>query len=85
MGRVFSCGGEDTVETAEPAFVYIPPGHQVEFRDVVEFRVGQKRDGNGPAMLNTLVKVRHKKGMESGECRWLPNSPELWMRVIYCD
>ena len=85
-GRVFCCGGKGTVETEERAYFYIPPGHQVEYGDVVEFIVGKVPDGDGPAVLNTLVKVRHKKGMESGACRWLPDSPPgLWMRVIYCD
>jgi len=86
VGRLFCCGGKGTVETDDPAFVYVPSGHQVEYGDVVEFIVGKVPDGDGPAVLNTLVKVRHKKGMESGECRWLPDQPPgLWMRVIYCD
>lgn len=83
VGRVFCCGGEGTEERA---YFYIPPGHHVEVGDVVEFRVGKVPDGDGPAQLNTVVKVRHKKGMESGACRWLPDTPPgLWMRVIYCD
>ena len=86
VGRVFCCGGMGTVETNEPAFVYIPPGHQVEYGDVIEFMVGKIPDGDGPAQLNTFVKVRHKKDTVSKDCRWLPDQPPgLWMRVIYCD
>jgi hypothetical protein len=84
VGRVFCCGG--AIENDLPAVVYVPSGHQVELGDVVEFRVGKEPDGDGAAVLNTLVKVRHKKGMESGVCQWLPDKPPgLWMRVIYCD
>ncbi len=86
VGRVYCCGGKGTVETDEPAVFYIPPEHQVEQGDVVEFRVGKDPDGGTPGQLNTVVKVRHKKGTESGACRWLPDDvPGLWMRVIYCD
>ena len=85
IGRIYCCGGKGTVETDNAAFLYIPPGNQVEYGDVVEFIVGKVPDGDGPAQLNTVVKVRHKKGMESGTCRWLPDTPGLWMRGIYCD
>lgn len=85
IGRVYCCGGKGTVETENQVFFYDPPGHQVEYGDVIEFIVGKDPDGNRPGQLNTFVKVRHKKGMESGACRWLPDDvPGLWMRVIYC-
>lgn len=58
-----------------PAIFYIPPEHHVEVSDVVEFRVGKVPEDNRPGELNTVVKIRHKKGMESGACRWLPDTP----------
>jgi len=86
IGRVYCCGGEGTPEMKLAASFYIPPEHHVEVGDVVEFRVGKVPEDNRPGELNTVVKVRHKKGMESGACRWLPDTPPgLWMRVIYCD
>jgi hypothetical protein len=86
VGRVFCCGGKGTVETEERAYFYIPPGHKVDSGDVVEFRVGKDADGDGPAQLNTVVRVRHKSTAVPEHCRWLPDQPQgLWMRVIYCD
>ncbi|MGH7180960.1 MAG: hypothetical protein ACREJN_03165 [Nitrospiraceae bacterium] len=85
IGRVYCCGGPNTVETDNIQFFYIPPGYQVEHGDVVELRVGTEPDENGPGQLNTVIKVRHTQGMKSEACHWLPDNPRLWMRVIYCD
>jgi len=86
IGRVYCWGGEGTPEEKLPGIFYIPPEHHVEVSDVVEFRVGKVPEDNRPGELNTFVKIRHKKDMESGACWWLPDQPRgLWMRVIYCD
>jgi len=82
VGRVYCCGG--SIETYVNAVVYFPPGLEVAERDIVEFVVGAGASSPGQQSINTAVRVRHKDGVDSGECQWLPNNPALWMRVIHC-
>ncbi len=84
VGRNFCCGGEGTVETEAPAWIYVPPSMSVERGDIVEFVVGAGPNGPANQRLNTAIRVRHKNGINTNECRWEPDNPALWMRVIYC-
>ena len=84
VGRVYCCGGEGTVESAVNAVVYVPPDITVSSGDIVEFVVGAGPDAPRHERLNRVVKVRHKDGIASTGCRWEPEDPGLWMRVIHC-
>lgn len=84
-GRVFCCGGPN--ETGEAIWFYIPRAMQVELGDIVEVRSGppvmQGDPMKGPP--NTVMQVRQRQSDTSKQCRWTPEDPNLWKRVIYCD
>jgi hypothetical protein len=84
IGRIYCCGGAGTSETENNVFVYVPQGLEVKQADILEFVEGQGPKGNGMFQLNTAVKVRHETGIDSGSCKWVPENPNLWMRVLYC-
>ena len=85
FGRVFCCGGEGTAETESLAVVYFPPDLSAEKGDIVEFIAGRVPEGEDPGSLNTGISIRNKNGIASEECRYVPENPKLWMRVIHCD
>lgn len=85
LGRIFCCGGKGTVETEVPAAVYLPPDIRAERGDIVEYVVGAAPDGDDRGRLNTAIAIRNKDGVKSGTCRYVPEDPKLWMRVIHCD
>jgi len=84
VGRVYCCGGEGTVEYQVTAVVYVPSNITVNRGDILEFVVGAGSDAPKHEQINRAVKVRHEDGIASRECRWEPENPRLWMRVIYC-
>jgi hypothetical protein len=84
IGRVYCCGGEGTVETAVPAWVFVPPSLMVEKGDILEFKVGAGPKAAEGERINRAVKVRQKNGVNTKECRWEPDEPGLWMRVLRC-
>jgi len=85
FGRVFCCGGKGTAETESLAVVYVPLGLSPAKGDIVEFIAGKDPEGKDPGILNTGISIRNKNGIASGECRYVPENPKLWMRVIHCD
>jgi hypothetical protein len=82
--RLYCCGGSIEEETSLWAFV--PPDISVERGEIVELRVGRVPGKNDPGVVNTVTAVRQKNADPgSGPCRWEPDNPSLWMRVMYCE
>jgi hypothetical protein len=84
-GRIYCCGGAGTPEIVNSVFVYIPQNLNVKEGDILEFVEGQGPEGKGKSQLNVAVKVRHESGSGSGTCKWVPENPNLWLRVLYCS
>ena len=80
--RVYCCGGN--IEDTSGPWVYIPPDMTVALHDVVEIRMGRAPTKDHPGEVNTAVSIR-SHGIPNDSCRWVPDNPDLWMRVIYCD
>lgn len=84
IARVYCCGG--LTEESEAIWVFVPPGATAETGDVIEVRMGRSPDELDPGAVNSLVAVRQHGGIEpDGPCRWLPDDPSLWLRILYCD
>ena len=82
-GIVFCCGGDISKDTF--VMFYIPEGLQVGPRDIVEVNVGDPlREDNLGSVPNVATQVRQKDGENAG-CRWEPENPYLWARVLYCQ
>lgn len=81
--RVQCCGGPNEEGTAVLAFV--PDDLHVSVGDIVEIWSGEmvtEDDPLGP-LPNTVTRILGKG--TNGDCRWTPNNPKLWGRVLYCD
>ncbi|MGA7983758.1 MAG: hypothetical protein WCA01_01105 [Burkholderiales bacterium] len=74
-GRVQCCGGPNERETAIAFF--IPEGITTQLDDVVEIRSGGSKESG---VINVVTRVR-----DGSKCRWVPEDPRLWRRVLYCD
>lgn len=85
MGRVFCCGGRNEYETA--IWFYVPKHFNVEKDDIVEIWSGKevKQGDQAPGSPNTVTRVVEKPTYGKQMCRWLPDNPSLWVRVLYCD
>lgn len=85
MGRVFCCGGQNELETA--IWFYIPRNIDVEIDDIVEVWSGRevKQGDPAPGHPNTVTRIVEKPSYGKQMCRWLPDNPNLWVRVLYCD
>ena len=82
--RLYCCGGSIEEETS--LWVLVPPDISVEPGDIVELRVGRVPGKGDAGVVNTVTAVRQKNADEGrGPCRWEPDNPNLWMRVVYCD
>jgi hypothetical protein len=82
VGRIFCCGG--TAERPTRQAFYVPPGTTVALGDVVELRAGREPAPGARPQVNVATRVVQKEG-QGGTCRWEPQDPKLWMRVLYCD
>jgi hypothetical protein len=83
--RVFCCGGPNEETSAQ--IVYVPRRYQVGLGDIVEFWSDQLV-GEGEAVKvlpNTVTEVRQTADSAHKACRWEPDAPGRWMRVLYCD
>jgi hypothetical protein len=80
--RVYCCGGK--IEQTSAPWVYVPPGLDVKVGDIIEIKMGRSPDDHEAGIVNTAVRVR-QSGLSNGTCKWIPENPALWMRVIYCD
>jgi hypothetical protein len=85
MGRVFCCGGRNEYETA--IWFYIPQNIEAEIDDIVEIWSGRevKQGDSDPGYPNTVLRIVEKPSYGKRMCRWLPEDPGLWVRVLYCD
>lgn len=82
--RLYCCGGSIEEETS--LWVLVPPDISVEQGDIVELRVGRVPSKGAPGVVNTVTALRQRSAdAAGGACRWEPNNPKLWMRVIYCE
>jgi hypothetical protein len=84
-GRIFCCGGPNESDYA--LWFYVPEGSDASVGDIVEVKVGALVMKGAPmrAPPNTLQRVRSKLEHVGKECRWTPDDPRLWGRVLYCD
>ena len=80
--RVYCCGG--SIEGTSGPWVYVPPGITVAPGDIIEIRMGRVPAKGQLGEVNTMASVR-SRGIPSQSCRWVPDNPTLWTRVIYCD
>lgn len=71
VGRVYCCGGVQ--ETVSRQYAFAAQDLEIKQNDFVEVRFGS---GN-PGMVNMVTRV------VSG-CDWVPNNPNLWVRIPYC-
>jgi len=85
LGRVYCCGGEGTAETSNSTIIYIPPSLSAKKGDIVEFIAGKDPEKGNTGQLNTAIKIRNVDGIASKECRYVPEDPRLWLRVIHCN
>ena len=86
IGRVYCCGGPSGgLERESLVFFYVPKHLKVGLLDFVDVRSEPQPSAEAPHPLpNTAVQVREKAGDQRKLCRWLPDNPDLWKRVIYC-
>lgn len=81
--QLYCCGGKISMDQA--IWVYVPPAIIVATEDIVEIRMGRVPAAEDPGVVNTVVTVRQKAVNGGGPCRWEPDNPSLWMRVLHCD
>jgi hypothetical protein len=82
--RFYCCGGK--ISEQQEAWAYVPPALTVEQGDLVELRMGRVPRDVNPGVVNTVTVVRQKSvDAAGGPCRWEPDNPALWMRVVYCE
>jgi hypothetical protein len=95
VGRMYCCGGPN--ETVNVAMVFVPQDVSVKLGDIVEVRMGKAPKRGKPGIVNIATRVREQHdGKElpvwgnsangaSPSCRWIPEKPYLWTRILYCD
>jgi hypothetical protein len=83
VARLYCCGG--SFGEAQLIWVYVPPAVTVEAGDVIEVRMGRAPADKDAGIANAAVTVRQKSDDSNGPCRWEPDNPKLWMRVLHCD
>ena len=82
--RVYCCGGR--IEQDQALWAYVPPGSNVETGDFVELQMGRVPGKDDPGIVNKVTAVRQKNAdAGNGPCRWEPDNPSLWMRIVYCE
>lgn len=85
--RYFCCGGPGEFARAG-LWVYVPEGKQAEVGDVIEIWSGRmmvESHAGVPSAPNTMTRRVMQANSPNRSCRWLPDNPSLWLRVIYCD
>lgn len=83
LGRIMCCGGPAEQDSVR---FYIPPGMNVELGDIVEISGGDQASSAMPyPRPNTVLRIRQKASSGSNKCRWVPEDPRLWGRLLYCD
>lgn len=80
----YCCGGK--ISQQQEVWAYAPPTLTVQQGDLVELRMGRVPQEVDPGQVNTVTAVRQKSAdAAGGPCRWEPDNPGLWMRVVYCE
>jgi hypothetical protein len=83
LARIYCCGGPSEEDTA--VMVYVPDDvAPARAGDVVELRVGRPASGGKAPRLNTVTRVRQRRGEAAG-VRWVPEDDRMWTRVLYAD
>jgi hypothetical protein len=83
LARVYCCWEPN--EKANAIAFHVPAGLGVELGDIVEVKAGQPPARGSPGTANIAVRVRQKYADTYGPCRWVPEDPRLWTRILYCD
>ena len=83
VGRIWCCGGP--AEISDRQAFYIPPSLKVVPLDIVEVRAGREPAKGDPGQVNVATRIVRGANDASTTCRWEPQNPRLWMRVLYCD
>jgi hypothetical protein len=95
VAREYCCGGP--AEAQNVVLLFVPQGLPVEPGDIVEVKMGEAPTRGKRGRANIAIKVREKHyGSEmpkwgsspsrvNRSCRWVPENPDLWNRVLYCD
>lgn len=95
LGRVYCCGSDNEIKNI--LTIFIPGNIAIDKGDIVEVKMGEAPEESKPGYVNTAIRVREKNdGIElprwggSGNrthrtCRWVPDKPTLWNRILYCD
>lgn len=83
VGRIWCCGGP--VEMSDRQAFYVPRGMKVADLEIVEVRAGREPSKRDPGRVNIAMRVIRSADDKGTTCRWEPQNPKLWMRVLYCD
>jgi hypothetical protein len=94
-GRMYCCGGPN--EMTNIAMIFVPQEVSVNLGDIVEVKMGKAPERGKPGIVNIATRVREKHDGKylpkwgssdngaSSSCRWIPERPNLWGRILYCD
>jgi hypothetical protein len=86
-GRIYCCGGPN--DGGGATFFYKPPEISVNPGDIIEIRAGSKVVSKHSAQNRINIATRRILTYEERKtdtlCRWNPDNPALWQRVLYCD
>lgn len=63
----------------------VPAGMVIAVGDITEVRMGRQPSGDYPGTVNVATRVREKANDVGKSCKWMPDSPGLWGRILYCD
>jgi hypothetical protein len=81
--QLYCCAGRISEDQA--IWVYAPRDLRVEREDFVEIRMGRVPTKEDPGKVNTVTAIRQSAAAVIRTCRWEPDDPTLWMRVVHCD
>lgn len=79
---LYCCGGK--ISESHSIWAYSPPALGTAMEDFVEVRMGRTPKKPDAGVVNTVATVRQKQTDGGDACRWLPDEPNLWMRVVEC-
>lgn len=82
--RYYCCGGR--ISEDQEIWTYVLPGITLEAGDIVQVRMGRVPQAGDAGVVNIVDVLRQKRfDAAGGPCRWEPDNPSLWMRVVYCS
>jgi hypothetical protein len=96
IGRTYCCGGSN--ETNNVLAIFVPAEVLVKPGDVLEVRMGREPTGDHTARVNTATRIREEyppggasrwgsedRNWDDVSCKWIPEKPSHWGRLLYCD